>query len=630
MTFLHPEFLYFMLPPLFILFTLLLTQKEAQENYFDPEVMQRLRVSANTLTMKARNALFMLIGFLIIIALGDPVIKEGKVDIQAKSADIMIALDISDSMLANDVYPNRLALAKQKALEFLKLSANERIGIIAFAKNSYLVSPLSFDHEAVAFLLSKLDTFSITEQGTDFLSMLEVVAKSIKNEQKKYVLLLSDGGDKDDFSEEIAYAKEHDIVLFIIGIGTTKGAPIRAENGEFIQQNGKIILTKLNEKIATLATETGGVYIKGVNSNADVKAMSREIENVVIKKELKAQEIEKYIPLFYYPVGLALLLLLIATSSMSKREKVELPSLFLLGFLLFGISDARAGLLDFVQIKDAKEAYEAGDYLKAAKAYESYAKQRENAEAHYDAANAYYKAKQYKKALQHYKKAIFSDTRKRAQKFANEGNTYAKIGDEASLKKAIAAYEESLKIQEDKAVRENMEAVKKALKKREKESKNNKNSDKKENKQQKKSNEQQKKQQQKENKAKSKQQKENKNSKGEKSQQKKAQQKQKNTQQNRDAKERNKSQKPTQEEQKEQKEQKEQQKQQHKKERKKESLKKLSKSQQGAGKNLQKQVHMSDAEEKKWLKALSKDQNTFLYMLNTPKQKKETSDEKPW
>ena len=245
----HPEFLYFMLPPLFILFGLLLTQKEAQETFFSPEVIQRLRVSANTLTMKARNALFMLIGFLIIIALADPVIKEGKVDIKAKSADIMIALDISDSMLATDVYPNRLELAKQKALEFLKLAPNERIGVIAFAKNSYLVSPLSFDHEAVAFLLSKLDTTSITEQGTDFLSMLEVAARSIKNEKKKYILLFSDGGDKEDFSAEIAYAKEHNIVVFIIGIGTKKGAPIKAKNGEFIKQNGKIILTSSMKRL---------------------------------------------------------------------------------------------------------------------------------------------------------------------------------------------------------------------------------------------------------------------------------------------------------------------------------------------------------------------------------------------
>ena len=162
MSFLHPEFLYYMLPPLFILFGLLLTQKEAQATFFSEEVINRLRVSANTLTLRARNALFMLIGILLVIALAGPVIKEGKIEIKAKSADIMIALDISDSMLAEDVYPNRLRLAKQKALDFLRLAPNERIGVVAFAKNSYLVSPLSFDHDAVAFLLKNLDTSSIT------------------------------------------------------------------------------------------------------------------------------------------------------------------------------------------------------------------------------------------------------------------------------------------------------------------------------------------------------------------------------------------------------------------------------------------------------------------------------------
>ena len=168
MSFLHPEFLYYMLPPLFILFGLLLTQKESQAHFFSEEVMSKLRVSANTLTLKARNALFFLMFFLMIVALAQPMINEGVVSIKSKSADIMIALDISDSMLAEDVYPNRLKLAKQKAMELLDFAPNERIGVIGFAKNSYLVSPLSFDHGAVGFLLSQLDTESITEKGTNF------------------------------------------------------------------------------------------------------------------------------------------------------------------------------------------------------------------------------------------------------------------------------------------------------------------------------------------------------------------------------------------------------------------------------------------------------------------------------
>jgi len=204
MSFLNPEALYYLLPPLLILFGFLLTQKEAQGHFFSDEVMQKLRVSTNTLTIKARNALFLVIGILLVIALAGPVINDGTIVVQAKSADIMIALDISDSMLAEDVYPNRLKLAKEKAMEFLKLAPDERIGVIAFAKNSYLVSPMSFDHSAVGFLLRQLNTDSITEKGTSFLSLLEVVERSIKKESKKYLLILSDGGDKSDFSKEIS------------------------------------------------------------------------------------------------------------------------------------------------------------------------------------------------------------------------------------------------------------------------------------------------------------------------------------------------------------------------------------------------------------------------------------------
>ena len=660
MSFLHPEFLYYMLPPLFILFGLLLTQKEAQATFFSQEVMNRLRVSANTLTMKARNALFLIIGILIVIALAGPVIKEGKIEIKAKSADIMIALDISDSMLATDVYPNRLKLAKQKALEFLHLAPNDRIGVIAFAKNSYLVSPLSFDHEAVAFLLKNLDTNSITEKGTDLMSMLEVVDRSIKNEARRYILLLSDGGDDKDFSREIAYAKEHNITVFVLGIGTTKGAPIKLANGEFIKQNGKIIITKLNEKIADLATKTGGVYIQGVNSNSDIKAMLREIEAKAQKKAMKSEEIEKYIPLFYYPVGLALVLLLLATSSMSKRESVHLPSMFMLGILLFGVStNLKAGLLDFVELKNAQEAYKKQDYKASAKYFDAYAKKSHSGEAYYNAANALYKQKKYKEAIENYQKAKFDSREDRARNFANMGNAYAKLGSEEELKKAIEAYKDSLKIKDDKEIRENLEAVKKALqeKKQQKNKQQQKNKDQKQQQQQNKDQKQQNKQQQQKNKDQKQQNKQqqqkNKDQKQQNKQQQQkqdSQQNQKNNKQDKEDQKQRKSKQQSEEEKKNQqksaqdnkKQEKEQKRQKEQQKKKEESLKELkSQSKQEQQKNKEKEIksavkikdmkdRMSDAEERKWLKALNSQQNSYLYRLNKEKPMKEEFNEKPW
>ena len=625
MSFLHPEFLYYMLPPLFILFGLLLTQKESEATFFSDEVMRKLRVSANTLTLKARNALFMLIGFLIVLALAGPVINEGKIEIKAKSADIMIALDISDSMLAADVYPNRLKLAKEKAIELLKRAPNERIGVIAFAKNSYLVSPLSFDHSAVGFLLRQLNTTSITEKGTDFLSMLEVVNNSIKKESKKYLLVLSDGGDKDDFSQEIAYAKENNIAVFILGVGTQKGAPIKKKDGEFIKHNGDIIVSKLNENIAAFATKTGGVYIEGVNSDKDVRAMLSEIEKHSEKKELKSQEIARFVPLFYFPLALALLLLLIATSSMSKRETVQLPSAFLLFGLLFTNPNAEAGILDFMDLSEAKKAYEAQDYEKSSKLYGKYGTSSNSGESHYNSGNSLYKQEKYDEAIKSYQKATFSDDSSRAKNFANMGNAHVKQGTPESLQKAVESYEKSLKLEEDKETRENLEAVKKALEKQkkeqEKQDKKDKDKDSKDDKEGEKNKDSKDDKKSDEDKKDSKEKDEKSDKEEDSSKSKKSEDKKENSDDMKSKKESEDA--------------KSQDNNETKEEKQKQDLKELDKSDdnktsgqqsaQAAQKN-----EMSEAEEAKWLQELNQNQNTYMYMLNSSENRKENSDEKPW
>jgi len=605
MSFLHPEFLYYMLPPMFILFGLLLTQKTQEESFFSTEVMEKLRVSANTLTLQARNALFLLIGILIVLSLSGPVIDEGKVEIKAKSTDIMIALDISDSMLGEDVYPNRLKLAKQKALTLLKSGPSQRVGIIAFAQNSYLVSPLSFDSSAVAFLLSALDTNSITEKGTNFLSMLEVVDKSIETESNKYLLILSDGGDSEDFSKEIAFAKEKNIVVFVLGLGTTKGAPIKQATGEFIKYNGEIIISKLNEEIQNLAIKTGGVYIKSVNSNADVKAMLKEIESHSEKKDLKSQIINRYIPLFYYPLGLALLLLLIATSSMSKREKVHLPLALFMIFSFISPSQVNAGLLDFMELDKAKVAYEKGEYNKSQKIYESYEQSTKKADVNYNIGNTFYKQGKYKKAIESYKKAAFDEEKSRAKNLANLGNAYVKNGNEKEFSKAVEAYEESLKIEEDSEIQENLKALKEFLKKRKEEKQKKDKKDTKQNKDKNKDNE--KKNSDKEDKKKNSEKSDKKN----------------------DDKDKKKSDEKSDDKKSDEKKSNEDKKQKKVKDKAEELKDKNSTSpQESAPKEMQ--DVMSDEEEKKWLRKLSNEHTTYLYRLNETNNIEDDSNEKPW
>ena len=620
MSFLHPEFLYYLLPPLVILFGLLLTQTTAQESYFSEAVISKLRVSANTLTLKARNALFFLMALLMVISLSAPVIDEGTVDVKAKSADIMIALDISDSMLAEDMYPNRLKLAKQKALELLKMAPDERVGVIGFAKNSYLVSPLSFDTAAVAFLLRSLDTNSITEKGTNFLSMLDVVANSVNKEGKKYLLILSDGGDQENFSKEIEYAKEKDIVVFVLGVGTQKGAPIKREDGTFIKQNGEVIISKLNENISELATKTGGVYIQSVNSKEDIATMLKEIHAHSVKKEMKSKEIKRFIPLFYYPLGLAMFILLIATSSMSKRESVSLPAMFVLfGLMMSGVK-AEASVLDFMELEKAKEAYSAGEYEKAENIYEHYKGKTDNAETHYNLANTLYKQGKYKEAIASYNKTFFNAPQKQAKNYANLGNSYVKAKEKESLEKAIEAYENSLKLEDDKDVRENLEAVKKALEEQKKqEQKKQDKEDKKKNKDE----------QNKENSNKDK--KSDKKSDKEKDQKSKSdKEKQKKSENQKKDDKKSDAQKKKEQEQKKQDDKKKEKSQAQKEKDKAKELpdQNSTVAPQEARKDMKDQ--MSDEEQKKWMKALNSQHATYLYQLNKENKFEEKSDEKPW
>lgn len=464
MTFLHPEFIYIMFAPLIIVYAYIMVRKESHEHYFSKEIMDKLRINSNSLTLKTRNTLLFLAGVLIIIASAEPVLKDGTVRVKAIGGDILIALDISDSMLCEDVYPNRLELAKKKALELINKTTKDRVGVIAFAKNSYLVSPISFDTKTVSFLLSKLDTSSITQKGTDILTMLETVAKTKTTTDKKYLLILSDGGDETDFSAEINFAKEKGIVIFVLGMGTELGASIKKKDGSLIKYNDKIIISKLNESISELALQTGGVYIQNTTSSRDIEAMFNEIINNTEHKELKSQEIQRYVALFYYPIILAIAILLIAFNSLGKRVKHnKSASILVLFILIFSNSPAIGDVFDFKKLAQAKKFYKAKDYNSSAKIYEEYARKNNNGQAYYNAGNSYYKEKQYLKALSAYSFAKLEDKELRAKKLSNMGNALVRLGTLNTLERAVKHYEVSLKLKEDKPTRENLEAVKKAL-----------------------------------------------------------------------------------------------------------------------------------------------------------------------
>jgi len=629
MTFLHPEFFLFLLPPLIFVYAYIMIKKESHEHYFSKNIMSKLKINSNSLTIKTRNTLLFFAGLLIITASAEPVLKEGTVRVKAIGGDILIALDISDSMLCEDVYPNRFELAKKKALELLKKTTKDRVGVIAFAKNSYLVSPISFDIKTVSFLLSKLDTSSITQKGTDILTMLTTVAETKTSTDKKYLLILSDGGDSKDFSAEINFAKEKEIMVFVLGVGTELGTSIKKEDGSLIKYNNKVIISTLNESISELALQTGGVYIQSTTSSQDVDAMLYEIISNSEHKELKSQEIQRYEALFYYPIILAILLLLIAFNSIEKVFKRDTStSMFVLFILVLSNSPAVGDMFDFKKLADAKKLYESKDYNSSAKIYEEYAKKTDNGQAYYNAGNSYYKEKQYLKALSAYSFARLQDKDLRAKKLSNMGNVLVRLGTINTLERAVKHYEASLRLKEDRHTRENLEATLKALEKN-KEKKNEKEDEDIEYKEQKTDegadNSDEANDENNNNKNKKKNSKNNDSSKSKKSENelKPSNKKQKDSDDAKSEEDEDNNDKNSDNDnnnngnQKQAKEL-------------KDKNKKEVKNKGGDAKSDLKLQEMSDLEEAKWVKKLNSNQNIYLYRLNKETSENEEKNEKPW
>jgi Ca-activated chloride channel family protein len=465
MTFLHPEFIYMMLPILMILFALLLTQSEVQELYFSPRILEKLRVDTNRLSSRVRNFFYFLMFLFIILALAGPVIEKGVAKVQVKGDVFFIGFDISDSMLCDDIYPTRLERAKLILLELLQKARSGQIGLLAFAKESYLLSPPTFDRRSTAFFLKGLQSTDISEQGTNVMTLLKAADQLFTRDGKKKLLIVSDGGDKQEFSREIAFAKERGIKVSILGVATDRGAALREPGGSLRQDGeGRVVISRLNRSIRRLAEESGGMFV--TIGNLEMAALLEKVGSGKLTPLEKEQPI--YFHLFVFFIGMAMLMLLIATSSFGKGERYHLPAFLLFALSLAQPSFLKAGLLDFRGLEKAKEAYETEAFRASAKGYHRYGIEHKSAEAIYNEANALYRLGRYEKAAGLYRSIHFVEAQKNHLLYHNLGNALAKLGDAEHLKEAAASYTKALRFQEDSESRENLAIVEELLQKEKK------------------------------------------------------------------------------------------------------------------------------------------------------------------
>ncbi len=322
MQFKSPEFLLLLLLLLPLAF-MLFRKGVTIAHYFDAEILKKLQLSDSFLSPAVKNSFLLLSTALMIVALARPYIDNGEIKVSSSTIDVMAAFDISRSMFANDVYPNRLALAKNKFHEFCGDFQEAKIGVIGFSSRAFLISPLTEDFATLEYLVGNMNLDSITLRGTSVMNALEVTNDLLNESEKKALILFSDGGDSENFSKEIDYAKKHNIVVFAYNIGTTKGGVIPDEKGALMDKNGDIVVVRLNEKIKTLALQSGGAYMEYSLKTNDIDALAQAIKQRFNEKSKEESTIKDEKELFYYPLSAALVLLFLALYSMPSRRRKD-------------------------------------------------------------------------------------------------------------------------------------------------------------------------------------------------------------------------------------------------------------------------------------------------------------------
>ncbi len=215
-------------------------------------------------------------------------------EVQRRGVDIIVALDVSRSMLAEDVNPNRLIRAKREIIDLLLLIEGDRVGLVAFAGTSFLQSPLTMDYGAIELFLDSLDTDLIPIQGTAIKHALQTSIQAFSDtpHESRAVILITDGENHSEEMEEIVHiAKEAGIKIFIIGIGQREGAPIPNPDGGFLKnQQGELVLSKLNESaLQELALATGGSYVQSLTGDLDLeKIYFQDIKGSTESKDLQS------------------------------------------------------------------------------------------------------------------------------------------------------------------------------------------------------------------------------------------------------------------------------------------------------------------------------------------------------
>ena len=390
--------------------------------------------------------------FFLIVALANWQKGSGEAAAKRKGVDIMIALDVSKSMWAKDLQPDRLTRAKLFINKLLDKVENDRVGLIVFAGNAYLQVPITTDHAALKMMLQAVNPDMVPTQGTEVGAAISLACTSLsgKNRNSKTIILISDGEDHDEKSTSaIDAAKEAGISIQTIGVGSEKGAPIYDPNTQAnkIDDQGNEVLSKLNKAaLASIAQQTNGTYSAIDNMEEALKTISVKIDQMTTT-EFESVWYADYTNFFQIPLAIALFLLIVAMF-LHTASKQTSKTLTLLVLTLWGCNPSLYGQENKL-LKKANALYKEKKYKEASQSYQKALQlNQKNSTAHFNNGNSLYGQKNKEAARKEFDQATKWSADKQAKSNAqyNMGNTYM---DEKKWEEAIAYYRNALKLHAD-------------------------------------------------------------------------------------------------------------------------------------------------------------------------------------
>ncbi len=454
-----PIYLYALalIPLLAILrFLLVRQQKKRLRKFGDRELVRQLSPDVSRFRPLVKYSLLLTALALLIVIIARPQFGT-KINREKRTGiETIIALDVSNSMLAEDVAPSRLDRSKMMVENLVDNFTNDKIGLIVFAGDAFIQLPITSDYVSAKMFLSSISPSMIATQGTDIAKAISMASHSFTQQEGvgKAIIVITDGEDHEGGALEAAKdAKDKGMRVYILGVGSAKGAPIPTGNGDYMKDNtGQTVMTGLNEQMCReIAQAGGGAYIHVENNSNAQDQLDHEL-NKLAKKEIESTVYSDYDEQFQ-AVGILVLLLLIIeicildiknpllkNISLFKRNKKVVAVL-----LVLLVSTTIQAQTDRMLVRHGNKQFRAGNYAEAEVSYrKAVEKNPRNAQAIYNLGNALLGQRKDSAAVSQFEQAAKLETNpiRKSQAYHNIGVI---CQGQKQFAQAIEAYKESLR-----------------------------------------------------------------------------------------------------------------------------------------------------------------------------------------